>query len=270
MTTPTYEIFAIKYARRDALRANHFVGGDPHDAPMPMDYFVWLVRNEERTFVIDTGFTAAMAEQRKRQYLRAPREGLALLGVRSRDVRDVVITHLHYDHVGTYFDFPNAKFHLQDEEMSYATGRHMQHRQFGHGYEVEDVVGMVRMVFKGQVAFCSGSAELAPGVSVHHIGGHTAGLQSVRVFTRRGWVVLASDASHYYEHMEAGRCFPTTFHLGQVIQGYDTLRRLAESPSHIVPGHDPLVMERYPAPSKELEGIVARLDVMPVEHRGNT
>lgn len=267
MTTPIYEIYAIKYARRDARRAEHFIGGDPHDAPMAMDYYVWLVRNAERAFVIDTGFTAEMARQRKREFLRAPREGLALLGVRSQDVRDVVITHLHYDHVGTFPDFPNARFHLQEEEMSYATGRHMQHRQFGRGYEVEDVVGMVRMVFKGQVAFCSGSAELAPGISVHHIGGHTAGLQSVRVFTRRGWVVLASDASHYYEHMEGGRCFPTTFHLGHVIQGYDTLRRLAESSDHIIPGHDPLVMERYPAPSKALEGIVARLDVMPGERR---
>lgn len=267
MAIPSYELYAIRYARRDARRAEHFIGGDPHDAPMPMDYFVWLARCPERTFVIDTGFTAEMAKRRRRQFLRAPREGLALLGVRSEEVRDVVITHLHYDHVGTFFDFPKATFHLQDEEMAYATGRYMRERQFGHGYEVEDVVGMVRMAFAGRIAFCRGALELAPGLSVHHIGGHTAGLQAVRVFTRRGWVVLASDASHYYEHMETGRCFPTTFHLGQVIEGYERLRRLADSPDHIVPGHDPLVMERYPAPGRELEGIVARLDVMPVETR---
>lgn len=263
MPTPAYEVFAIRYARRDARRVDHFIGGDPHDAPMPMDYFVWLVRNEERALVVDTGFTAAMAAKRKRQYLRTPREGLALLGVKAEEVRDVVITHLHYDHGGTFLDFPNATFHLQDAEMAYVTGRHMRHARFNHSYEVEDVAGMVRMVFNGRVAFCGGPAEIAPGVSVHHIGGHTAGLQSVRVFTRRGWVVLASDASHYYEHMETGRCFPTAFHLGQMLEGYDTLRALAESPRHIIPGHDPLVMQRYPAPAKELDGIVARLDVMP-------
>jgi glyoxylase-like metal-dependent hydrolase (beta-lactamase superfamily II) len=83
--------------------------------------------------------------------------------------------------------------------------------------------------------------------------------------TRRGWVVLASDASHYYEHMEANRCFPTTFHLGEVIDGYETLRRLAASPRHIIPGHDPLVMSRYPAVSAELEGIAVRLDDNPKE-----
>ena len=149
--------------------------------------------------------------------------------------------------------------------MAYVTGRHMRHRRFNHGYEVEDVVGMVKLVYQDRVRFYHGTAELAPGVSVHRIGGHTAGLQCVRVATARGWVVLASDASHYYEHMESGRCFPTTFHLGEMVEGYDTLRRLADSSQHIIPGHDPQVMQRYPAPSSALDGIVAKLDVAPFE-----
>jgi len=139
----------------------------------------------------------------------------------------------------------------------------MRHHQFNHGYEVEDVVGMVRLVFKDRVEFYDGTAELAPGVSLHRIGGHTHGLQCVRVMTQRGWVVLASDASHYYEHMETKRCFPTTFHLGEMVEGYGILKNLAASPRHIIPGHDPLVMARYAAPSKDLDGIVVRLDVEP-------
>ena len=263
MELPVYEVYAIKYATRDARRAAHFIGGDPHDVSMPMDYFVWLVRDGTRTIVIDTGFTAEVAAKRKRTFLRGPREGLALLGVKAEEVRDVVVTHLHYDHIGTFHDFPAARFHLQDAEIAYATGRHMRHSRFNHGYEVEDIVGMVRLVYDGNVEFHAGEAELAPGLTLHHIGGHTAGLQSVRVHTRRGWAALASDASHYYEHFETGRCFPTIFHVGDTVEGYDTLRRLAESPQHIVPGHDPLVMVRYPAASRDLEGIAVRLDVMP-------
>ena len=79
MTLPDYEVYAIKYARRDARRADHFVGGDPHDAPMPMDYFVWLIRNAERTIVVDTGFTAEVAAKRKREYIRTPKAALALM-----------------------------------------------------------------------------------------------------------------------------------------------------------------------------------------------
>jgi glyoxylase-like metal-dependent hydrolase (beta-lactamase superfamily II) len=201
-----------------------------------------------------------VAKQRKRTFLRSPSEGLALLGIEAASVRDVIITHMHYGHV----DFPAAHFHLQDAEMSFATGHYMRHGRFNHGYEVDDVVGIVKLVFKDRVRFHSGSAELAPGISVHHIGGHTAGLQCVRVATDRGWVVLASDCSHYYEHMETGRVFPTAYHVGEMVEGYDKLRALAQSPQHIIPGHDPPVMMRYPAPSPALEGIAVRLDAAPM------
>lgn len=261
----TYEVFALKYAERDGRRPDHFVGGDPHDVPMSMDYFVWLIRNGERLVLVDTGFDAAMAQKRGRRLVRAPREALALLGVSAYDVWDVVITHLHNDHVGTFFDFPNARFHVQDREMAYVTGRHMRHAFLRRPFEADHVAGMVRMVFEDRVIFHDGEGQIGPGVSVHHIGGHTAGLQCVRVHTRRGWVVLASDASHYYEHMEAERCFPTTFHLGEVLEGYAKLRCLASSPRHIIPGHDPLVLKRYPAVSPELEGIAVRLDTDPTQ-----
>jgi glyoxylase-like metal-dependent hydrolase (beta-lactamase superfamily II) len=190
-TLPDYEIFCVKYGERPGRRPEHFIGGDPHDAPMPMDYFVWLVRNQERTILVDTGFTAKMAI-RGRVLLRTPAEGLALIGAEAAEIRDVIITHLHNDHVGTFYDFPNACFHLQDREMQYVTGRHMLHNILRRPYEVDEVVGIVRLVYQNRVAFHDGEAEIAPGISVHHIGGHTMGLQSVRVHTRRGWVVLAS------------------------------------------------------------------------------
>ena len=262
---PNYEVYAIRYATRDARRPAHFIGGDPHDVPMAMDYFVWLVRSAQHTFVVDTGFGAQVAAKRGRSLLRTPAEGLALLGVNAATVKDVILTHLHYDHVGTFDSFGSARFHLQDDEMAYATGRHMRHRQFNHGYEVDEVVGMVRLVFRDRVSFYCGEAELAPGVSIHRIGGHTHGIQCVRVHTQRGWVVLASDTSHYYEHMEQTRLFTTMFNAGEAVNGYATLARLADSRRHIVPGHDPLVMQRYPAASPELAGIVVRLDVSPKE-----
>ena len=52
-----------------------------------------------------------------------------------------------------------------------------------------------------------------------------------------------------YAHIDQGRIFPITYDVGEVLEGYETLRRLATSPRHLVPGHDPLVLLRYPAPS---------------------
>ena len=58
---PEYELYAIRYAERDARRSDHFIGGDPHDGPMPMDYFIWAAIGSVHSFVIDTGFTVEVA-----------------------------------------------------------------------------------------------------------------------------------------------------------------------------------------------------------------
>lgn len=255
-----YEVYAIKYGRHERNASANFLGGDPHDGPMPLDYFVWLVRGEGCEIVVDTGFNVATAARRQRRIMRPVEQGLADMGVDVAKVKDVVITHLHYDHVGNFDLFPAATFHLQDLEMQYATGRCMAVEAMRHAYDVEDVVGMVRRVYAGRVRFHEGDGEIAPGVTVHHVGGHTMGLQVVRIATRRGWVVLASDASHFYANMEQQRPFPIVYNVGDMVDGWRRARSLADSDAHVIPGHDPLVMERYPAPSKALEGLVARLD----------
>jgi hypothetical protein len=85
----------------------------------------------------------------------------------------------------------------------------------------------------------------------------------VRVKTRLGYVVLAADASHLYAHMDGGRVYPLTYNVEEVVEGYVTLKKLASSPRHVVPGHDPLVLKRYPTAKPGLEGWVARLDTEP-------
>jgi glyoxylase-like metal-dependent hydrolase (beta-lactamase superfamily II) len=260
---PSYEVYAIRYARHDRRASENFLGGDPHDGPMPIDYFVWAVVGGGKTFVVDTGFGSEQAEKRKRELIRSPADGLRSLGIDPARVEDVIITHMHYDHAGNLDLFPNATFHIQDREMAYCTGRCMCHAELRGAFEPGDVGGMVRRIFAGRVRFHDGAAELAPGLSVHYIGGHTMGLQSLRVMTRRGWVVLASDAAHLYAHLEQGRAFPIVYNVADMLEGHRTLKRLASSPRHIIPGHDPLVMKRYPAPNPALDGVVVRLDVEP-------
>jgi len=259
----TYEVYAVRYARHERTARENFIGGDPHDGPMPLDYYVWAVVGEDRAFVVDTGFDREAATRRGRQLLRPPSEGLKAIGLEPDTIENVIITHMHYDHAGNHDLFPNALYHLQDREMAYCTGRCMCHEALRGAFEAGDVAAMVRRVFAGRVRFHDGSAELAPGLSVHRIGGHTDGLQAVRVRTRRGWVVLASDASHLYANMEQGRPFPIVYNVGDMLEGYRRLRELAESPDHVIPGHDPEVLRRYPAPNEALRGWIARLDAPP-------
>ncbi|MEL7155546.1 MAG: N-acyl homoserine lactonase family protein [Actinomycetota bacterium] len=258
-----YEVYALKYAERAARRPEHFIGGDPHDVEMDMDYFIWAVVGPDQTWVVDTGFDRLDADRRNRNLVRTVASALSTIGVEAASVTNVILTHLHYDHVGGFAHFPNAVFHLQDDEMAYASGRDMAHDAIAHAYTPDHVADLVHLVYDKRVRFHDGDADLAEGLSVHKVGGHTKGLQVVRVRTALGWLVLASDASHYYENMEAARPFPIVYHLGQMLAAYERCRELADSPAYVIPGHDPKVFDRYPAARSGLEGIAVRLDVEP-------
>lgn len=243
---PSHEVFAIRYASMPRRRPDNFLSGDPHDGPMPMDFFVWLLKSNDRCVLVDTGFTEATGRIRDRAWARCPIDALAAVGVAAANITDVVLTHLHYDHAGNLAKLPNARFHLQDAELDYATGRCMCNARLRHAYAVEDVVDLVRHVYSDRVTFHAGDTPLFPGIELMLIGGHTRGLQAVRVHTARGWIVLASDASHYYENIEDERPFPIVDDVEAMRSGHRRLKQVAGSMQHLVPGHDPDVMQRYP------------------------
>ena len=244
---PCYQVFALRYAHVERRRADNFMEiHDAHDLPMPMDYFVWVIRSNDRSVLVDTGFNQEAADLRGRTLLRCPIRALEHVGLRAEDITDTVITHMHYDHAGNTDLLPHSRFHLQEAEMRYATGRYMLYKPLRQPFNVTDVVNIVRGVYQERVVFHDGDAELAPGIELIKVGGHTQGLQAVRVHTERGWVVLASDASHYYDNMEMEAPFPVVFNVGDMLDGYRKLLSLAESPAHLIPGHDPLVRDRYP------------------------
>lgn len=251
MASSQYEVLALRYgthaertARDNFMHPQEML--DIHDGAMPLDYFIWVIRNAHRTVVVDTGFTHETAASRKRKLMVTPAEALAAIGIDAAQVTDVILTHLHYDHAGGLASFPAATFHVQDSEMGFVTGRCMCSPRLRHAFEVEDVVAMVRRLYEGRVSFTDGDAELFPGIGVHHAPGHTPGVQCVRVMTARGAVVLASDAAHYYANMARQNPFPIVVSVTDMIQSWNKLRRLADGDDHIVPGHDPEVLRRYP------------------------
>lgn len=263
----TYELYAIRYGHHDRNAAANFIGGDPHDLPMPLDYFVWVIAGAQRVFLFDTGYDQRVADLRGRQLLRPVAEGLKLIGIAADGIEDVILSHLHFDHCGNHDLFPNARYHVQDAEVAYCTGRCMCHPYLRQPYASEDVTNIVAKVFEGRVVFHDGSSDIAPNLSVHRVGGHSRGLQVIRVLTRRGWVVLGSDAAHFYANFEEERPFPLLDSAADMLEGFKTIRKMITSMDHFIPGHDPLVLQRFPAAVTGIDDIV-RLDADPIP-RGN-
>ena len=171
---------------RDPIPPNHvrmarenFMGGDPHDdSPMPLDYFVWGLISESRIIVVDTGFDRAMADKRGRTLLKPLSDGLRAIGIEPAKVEDVLITHMHYDHCGNHELFPVARFHVQDREMQFVTGRSMTHAAMRVPFEENDVVAMVRRVFNNRVVFdvmlmyTTSAVVLTVLIDLHPIGSY--------------------------------------------------------------------------------------------------
>lgn len=242
-----WHVYALKYAgRNDRTRADSFIFDDNHDVAHPIDYFIWVLKSADRTIVVDSGYDAAEGARRGRPTERDPAEALAALDIRAEDVETLIITHLHYDHAGGLARFPNARIHLQTAEMAYATGPCMCHDVLRMPFTADHVCEMVKRVYSGRVMFHEGDGEIADGVTVHRVGGHSRGLQIVRVRTAAGWMVLASDAAHFYENAFARKPFPIVVDVEDMLAGFDILHRLSSRRALIIPGHDPLVMRAFP------------------------
>ncbi|MGB3409510.1 MAG: N-acyl homoserine lactonase family protein [Jannaschia sp.] len=248
-----WEVFALRYADRMARRrGDSFLFDDDHAAPHPMDYFIWLLRCGDRAILVDTGYDAAEGTRRGRPILTDPRAALKPFGLAPDDIDTVIVTHLHYDHAGGLHLFPNARLHLQAAEMAYATGPCMCHDALRMPFTGEHVCEAVKRLYQGRVAFHDGTGEIAQGVTVHRIGGHSKGLQAVRVRTAAGWLCLASDATHFYENYLSGKPFPIVADVGEMLDGFVTIRALASRPELVIPGHDPLVRSLFPQEHPEV------------------
>lgn len=238
-----YEVYALQYAHRDLDSSEVFLHDHAH-VPMGMDYFIWAVTDGRRTVIVDLGFTEAVGTARGRTYLREPSESLAEIGIDPAAVEEVVVTHFHYDHTGHHALFPNARLVIQEREMAFYTGPLGPRPAFRRSLHTDDILAFVRLNYEGRVRFVDGDEEVVPGIRVHHVGGHTAGMQIVSVQTARGRAVLASDASHYYRNYQEGIPFQSLHDIPGFYRGFARLQELADHPDLIVPGHDPLVLER--------------------------
>jgi glyoxylase-like metal-dependent hydrolase (beta-lactamase superfamily II) len=253
-----WEAYAVRFASDPARRAAQtFLGGAGGDAPAPFAYHAFLLRGPPGWVAMDTGATPDVCTAYGKPGGGTLAEAMALLGIDAGAVRQVVQTHLHWDHAGQPGLFPAATFHLQAREMAYVTGPAMHHAVLRAGYRPADIGAHVALLHEGRLVLHDGRVELAPGLELHHAGGHTDGLQFVRLRTRRGWMVLAGDTVALRGHLERRVPFPALYHVGDALDAFGRVLALADAPELVIPGHDPWVTEAHPAVAA---GFVARLD----------
>ena len=246
------EVLAVRYCNRTTTRAenflNHHLYGEPN-TDIVMDYYFWVVRDGSGTVLVDTGFSPAVGDRRRRRWRTTPADALPTVGIDPGSVHTIVITHAHWDHIGNIGEFPQAELVLTEAEYAFWTSPLAARAHFAAHAEPAELAELARARREDRVTLFSGSLALAPGIELIEVGGHPPGqLIAVAATSSGGTAVLASDALHFYAEAERDRPFAIVADLPAMYRAYDLLNQLAGQPgTSLVAGHDPLVSERFAA-----------------------
>jgi glyoxylase-like metal-dependent hydrolase (beta-lactamase superfamily II) len=244
-------VLAVRYGERATTRSEVYYRwasyGEP-DGPLGMTYWFWVIEPQAGPpVVVDCGFAPELGIRMGRTCTCPPAEALARLGIDGAGVEELVITHLHYDHIGNLELFPHATFVVARRELEFWTGPIATRAHFAAHTDPAAVAVLAQAAADGRVRFVDDELTVAPGIEAIRVGGHSPGQLVVLVGARGGDVLLASDAVHYEEELETERPFAVLADLAEVYRAYDTVRELVAAGARLVPGHDPLVAEQHPA-----------------------
>jgi glyoxylase-like metal-dependent hydrolase (beta-lactamase superfamily II) len=251
-----WTVTALRYASRMTTRSDVFLRYaqyDEPDGPQEMAYYLWVLRNTTQTIVVDTGFSAAGGAARGRTFLVEPLAALRRAGVDPHTVGMVINTHLHYDHTGHLDAFGDAPVLVNRTEFEFWTGVYADRTQFGAHIEPNEIETLATRVESGAVTLMGRETEVAPGVTVAEVGGHSPGQSIVFIRGEQGLIVLTSDAMHFYEEVDRDRACAILVNLELVYRAYDIIRAGIRAGARVVAGHDPLVMDRFPRLESEPE-----------------
>lgn len=252
---PVYRVYAVRYATLADFPVASLVAGADRDRRADIAMMVWLLKGAEgRTLLFDAGFHGGeyLEQWKPRDYVR-PDAALRALDVAPMDVTDIVVSHVHWDHLDGAGLFPRARVWLQRDEFDYYVAEDGQPRN--RGIDARGAALLSRLRREERLELVDGDGvEILPGLTVHTGGRHTYASQYVSVRTAAGTIVLASDNLYLYENLERSVPIAQTFDADANRRAQQRMIEIATDRTWIVPGHDPMVFTRFPS---VVDGVVA-------------
>lgn len=245
---PTYEVYAVRYSTIPQFKVSALLAGADTSRRIDIAMMVWVIKGGGRTVLLDAGFHREDFVNRYHPTgFVTPSEAIGRVGIKAEDVTDVIISHVHWDHLDGIDLFPRARMWIQREEFEHhldSTGA-VRNRAIDAG-DAKILAGIAR---EGRVSLVDGDAkEIIPGITVYTGGKHTFASQFATVATAAGTVVLASDNVYLYENLAKHLPIAQTLDSVSNLRTQDRMKMLASDARLIVPGHDPEVFVRFSTP----------------------
>jgi N-acyl homoserine lactone hydrolase len=239
------------------------VGSNQGSLEIPMTYSVIAPQADNKIILVDTGFASGRSMTgRAFADFEDPITILAKIEREPKDVRTIVMTHLHFDHAGNIDAFPEATIVVQRYEYD-SWKRVLKHigdeprdktNWVLSSINLDDFIRFDRAIADGRVVFVDGPHDLCPGITLHLAAdSHTFGSQWIEVATPDGTYVVAGDAVASFANLE--RMWPPGYHQGNCWSLLDCYGRIKATVGHdrldrIVPGHDMELFRRAPSWTK--------------------
>lgn len=253
---PTYDVFAVRYATIPSFRASGLLEGADTSRRIDIAMTVWLLKGPDgRNVLVDAGFYRDnFLRQWKPVDFEKPSDAVARAGVKPEDVTDVIISHVHWDHLDGVDLFPKARVWIQREEFEHHLDSAGTVKD--RAINAADAKVLAEIAKQGRLMLVDGDGqEIIPGIRVYTGGKHTFASQLATVNTASGTVVIASDNMYLYENMARHVPIAQTLDRESNLRTQDRMKTLASNERLIIPGHDPDVFVRFPEPGKGIAHI---------------
>jgi len=257
MATPTYEIYALKYAGPLIRPASMVTWFQDMDKTTEINYYIFAIRGGDETIIVDCGCAPKLASERNLNGYVNPAEVLRRINIDAKKVRHVVATHIHFDHISGVELFPRATIYVQEKEFLFWIKNPIAKRApFMH---TTDPVGnryLAKLEGTKRLKLIRGDKKILPGIELLLAPGHTIGLQVVAVNTARGTAIVGSDAAHLFSSFRTDIPSAIITDMISWMKSYDKIKAKASSPALLFPGHDLALLENYPKVAEDVSRLV--------------
>ncbi|HZS62022.1 MAG TPA: N-acyl homoserine lactonase family protein [Gemmatimonadaceae bacterium] len=249
-----YDVYGVRFAGLAAFPMNALVLHADSTRKQELAFIVWALRpagDPKHAVLFDAGFYRdKFVQSWKPTNFQKPSEAIAKIGLAPDAITDVIISHIHWDHVDGADLFPRARVWIQKDEYDHYVDANGLPKS--RTVDTADAAMLAQLKKAGRLRLIDGDGrEIIPGITVYTGGRHTYASQYIGVRTAKGIVVLASDNAYTYENLNKHAPIAQTFSLADTIANVaaqDRMRHIASDPNLIVPGHDPEIFTRFPTP----------------------